>query len=138
MTSSRATPPLVKGAGHIRPLFQNSGVGHSGSWPPLHSGDLTNSHWRLLLVPHCTLRPSHLSVGGNAWRLWASSTCRSRAMGTIGPNCSRVARATTPGPPPQPHGWVRLGLEVSRFPHFWGGESGHVPRFPRVWSFGAL
>ena len=59
-------------------------------------------------------------------------------MGTIGADCSRVARATTPGPPPQPHGWVGLGLEVSRFPHFWGGGSGHVPRFPRVWSFGAL
>ena len=59
-------------------------------------------------------------------------------MGTIGADCSRVDRATTPGPPPLPHGWVRLGLEVSRFPHFWGGGSGHVPRFPRVWSFGAL
>ena len=29
--------------------------------------------------------------------------------------------ATTPGPSPQPHGWVRLGIEVSRFPHFWRG-----------------
>ena len=48
-------------------------------------------------------------------------------MGTIGADCSRVARATTPGAPPQSHGWVRLGLEVSRFPHFWGGGSGHVP-----------
>ena len=42
-------------------------------------------------------------------------------MRTIGADCSRVARATTPGAPPQPHGWVRLGLEVSRFPHFWVG-----------------
>ena len=40
--------------------------------------------------------------------------------GLIGADCSWVARATTPGPPPQPHGWVRLGLEVSRFPHFGG------------------
>ena len=47
-------------------------------------------------------------VGAGRWR-------------TIGADCSRVARATTPGPPPQPHGWVRLGLEVSRFPHFWVG-----------------
>ena len=59
-------------------------------------------------------------------------------MGTIGADCSWVARMMTPRPPPQPHGWVRLGLEVSRFLHFWGGGSGHVPRFPRVWSFGAL
>ena len=57
-------------------------------------------------------------------------------MGTIGADCSRVAMAMTPGPLPQLHGWVRLGLEVLRFPHFWGGGSGHVPRFPRVWSFG--
>ena len=69
-------------------------------------------------MPHCTLRPLHLNVGGSAWRLWASSTCRSRAMGTIGADCSRVARAMTPGPLPQPHGWVRLVLEVSRFPRF--------------------
>ena len=48
-------------------------------------------------------------------------------MGTIGADCSQVARATTPGPPPQPHGWVRLGLEVSRFPHFWGGGQGMCP-----------
>ena len=54
--------------------------------------------------------------------------CGRECMGTgdCGPArhvgaCSRVARAITPGPPPQPHGWVRLGLEVSRFPHFWGG-----------------
>ena len=58
-------------------------------------------------------------------------------MGTIGADCSRVARATTPGPPPQPHGWVRLGLDVSRFPHFWVG-AWHVLSFPGVWSFGAL
>ena len=51
-------------------------------------------------------------------------------MGTIGADCSWVARVTTPEPSPQPHGWVRLGLEVSRFPHFWGGGSGHVPQVP--------
>ena len=58
-------------------------------------------------------------------------------MGTLGTDCSRVARATTPGPPPQPHGWVRLGLEVSRFPHFWVGGLA-CAEFPGVWSFGAL
>ena len=42
-------------------------------------------------------------------------------MGTIGTDCSWVARVTTPGLLPQPHGWVRLGFEVSRFPHFWVG-----------------
>ena len=36
-------------------------------------------------------------------------------------DCSRVARAMTLRSPPQPHGWVRLGLEVSRSPHSWVG-----------------
>ena len=58
-------------------------------------------------------------------------------MGTIWADCSRVARATTPGPPPQPHGWARLELEVSRLPHLGVGVR-TVPRFPRAWSFGAL
>ena len=49
-------------------------------------------------------------------------------MGTIGADCSWVARATTPGP--QPHGWVRLGLEVSRFPHFWVGGLLACAEFP--------
>ena len=52
-------------------------------------------------------------------------------------DCSRVARATTPGPPPQPHGWVRLRFEVSKFPDFWRGGR-HVPTSLGVWSFGAL
>ena len=61
-------------------------------------------------------------------------TCRSRVMVTIGADCSRVARATTPGPPPQPHGWVRLGFEVSRFPHFWVGGLA-CAEFPRGVEF---
>ena len=48
-------------------------------------------------------------------------------MGTIGADCPRVARVMTPGPLPQPHGWERLGLEVSRFLHFWGGVQGMCP-----------
>ena len=57
-------------------------------------------------------------------------------MGTIGAYCSRVARATTPGPPPQPHGWVRLGLEVSRFLHFWVGvlACAEVPLGVEFWG----
>ena len=55
-------------------------------------------------------------------------------MGTIGADCSRVARATTPRPQPQPHGWVRLGLEVSRFLHFWV-EGLACTEFPRGVDF---
>ena len=40
-------------------------------------------------------------------------------MGTIGADCSRVARATIPGPPPQPHGEV--GAESVEIPAFLGG-----------------
>ena len=57
-----------------------------------------------------------------------------RVMETIGADCSRVARATTPGPAPQPHGWVRLGLEVSRFLHFWVGGLA-CAEFPRGVEF---
>ena len=56
-------------------------------------------------------------------------------MGTIGADCSWVARATTLGPLPHPHGWVRLGLEVSRFPHFWVGEGLSCAEFPRGVEF---
>ena len=55
-------------------------------------------------------------------------------MGTIGAYCSRVVRVMTSGPLPQPHGWVRLGFEVSRFPHFWVG-AWHVLNFPRGVEF---
>ena len=113
--------------------------GHCTVPVPLHCGDPKTLHQRLFLAPHCTLRLSHLSVGGGGgmsgdWRLWANSTCRSRAMGTIGTNCSRVARATTPWPLPQPHGRVRLGFEVSRFPHFWVGGLA-CAEFPRGVEF---
>ena len=53
-------------------------------------------------------------------------------------DCSRVARATTPGPPPQPHGWVRLGFEVSRFPVFLGGGWMACADFPKGVEFRAF
>ena len=127
VTSSRARPPLVKGASHIGPLFPEF-----RGWPLwfMASIALRRPHYLAPeVVPGASLHSEALSpeCGREChgdWRLWASSTCRSRAMGTIGADCLRVARATTPGPPPQPHGWVRLGLEVSRFPHFWVGGLG--------------
>ena len=69
VTSSRARPPLVKGTGYIGPLFPEFRGWPLWFTPPLHCGDLGNSHRRLFLAPHCTLRPSHPSVGGNAWGL---------------------------------------------------------------------
>ena len=50
----------------LAPFSRISGVGHSGSWPPLHCRDSKHLHRRSFPAPHCTLRLSHLSVGGNA------------------------------------------------------------------------
>ena len=92
-------------------------------------------------VPGASLHSEALSpeCGREHWGTGVgltNSTCRSRAWGTIGADCSRVARATTPGPLPQPHGWVRLEFEVSRFPDFCEGGAWHVLSYLEVWSLG--
>ena len=66
VTSSRVRPPLVKGAGCIGPLFPEF-----RGWPlwfmaSIALGGSKHLHRRLFQAPHCTLRLSHLSVGGNA------------------------------------------------------------------------
>ena len=40
--SSRARPYLLREQAALVPFSQISGVGHSGSWPPLHCRDSTN------------------------------------------------------------------------------------------------
>ena len=124
----------------MAPFSRISGVGHSGSWPPLHCGDSTKPAPEVVpgaslhseaLSPECGRE--HQETGDGL----ANSTCRSRALGTIGADCSRVARTTTPWPPPQPHGWVRLGFEVSRFPDFCEGSLARA-ELPRGVEFGAL
>ena len=66
VTSSRARPYLLRERAALAPFSRNSGVDHAGLWPPLHCGDSRHLHRRLFQAPHCTLRLSHLSVGGNA------------------------------------------------------------------------
>ena len=128
----------VKGVGCIGPLSQNSGVGHSGLWLPLHCRD--SKHLALEVAPGASLHSEALSpecgrecpgtgdcgptrhVGAGPWGLLLA-------------DCSRVARAMTPGPLPQPHGWVRLEFEVSRFPDFLRG-GWHVLTSPGVWRLG--
>ena len=66
VTSSRARPPLVKGAGHIGPLFPEF-----RGWPlwfmaSIALRGLSTPAPEVVPGPHCTLRLSHLSVGGNA------------------------------------------------------------------------
>ena len=85
------------------------------------------------LTPECGRECQETGDCGPAQHVGAG-----RVMGSIGADCSQVSRATTPGPLPQPHGWVRLGLEGSRFSHFCVGDSWHVLSFIRVWTFRAL
>ena len=135
--SSRARPPLVKGVGHIGPLFPEF-----QGWPLwfMTSIALQGPHQLAPeVVPGASLHSEALSpeCGREChgdWRLWASSTCRSQAIGTIGANCSWASGVMTPGPLPQSHGWVRSGLEVSRFPHFWVGGLASA-EFPRGVDF---
>ena len=155
MLSFSLVAEALTGLIYHRPSGENSKIPSLATLAPfsLNSGLATLVHGL-----HCTVGTPTPCTGGCSWclialwgsltwvwegmsgdwRLWASSTSRSWAMGTVGVDCSWVARATTPGPPPQPHGWVRLGFEVSRFPHFWVGGAWHVLSFPGVWSFGAL
>ena len=57
--------------------------------------------------------------------------------GLLGPTAHGLLGRRHPGPPPQPHGWVRLGLEVSRFPDFCEGGLACAD-LPRGVEFGAL
>ena len=74
-------------------------------------------------MPHCTLRLSP-ECGRECPGTGDCGPTRhvgSRLWGLLLADCSQVARAMTPGPLPQPHGWVRLEFEVPRFPDFCEG-----------------
>ena len=78
-------------------------------------------------MSHCTLRLSHLSVGGNTRGLEMVRPTRhvgAGLRGLLAPTAHGLLGRRHPGPPPQPHGWVRLGFEVSRFPDFCEGGLG--------------
>ena len=128
MISSRVRPPLVKGAGHIGPLF------------PEFRG------WPLWFMASNALRgPQNLAP-----KVVPGASLHSEALS---PECGRERQETggcgptrhvgaglwgllglTPRPPPQPHGWVRLGFEVSRSPFLRGAW--HALGFLGVWSLG--
>ena len=57
--SSRARPYLLRERAALAPFSRISGVGHSGSWPPLHCGDSTNL--ALEVVPGASLHSEALS-----------------------------------------------------------------------------
>ena len=58
--SPRARPYLLREQAALVPLSRISGVGHSGSWPPLHCGDSTNL--ALEVVPGASLHSEALSL----------------------------------------------------------------------------
>ena len=80
--SSRARPYLLRERATLAAFSRISGVGHSGSWPPLHCEDSTNLAPEAApgaplhseaLSPECGRE--HQGTGDG----WANSTCRSRA-----------------------------------------------------------
>ena len=131
LTSSRARPPLVKGAGHIGLLFPEF-----QGWPLWFMVSIALQRPHQLapeVVPGASLHSEALTpeCGRECLEIGDCGPARhvrSRAMGTIGTDCSGVARVMTPRPPPQPHGWVRMGLEVIEIPAFleWGQGSAQV------------
>ena len=164
--SSRVRPPLVKGAGpigHVFPDFRGWPLWFLASIAPLTSGglaleEITCRGWG----PHLQYSFFCGASTNLAPEVFPGASLHSEALspecgrecpetGDCGPtrnvgagrwglllaDCSRVARAMTPGPPPQPHGWVRLGFEVSRFPDFWRGGR-HVPTSPGCGVWGSL
>ena len=123
----------------MSPFSRISGVGHSGSWPPLHCGD--SKHLAPEVVPGTSLHSEALSpeCGGNTRRLEKVRPTRhvgARLRGLLGPTAHGLLGRRHLGPPPQPHGWVRLGFEVSRFPDFCEGGAWHVLSYLQVWSLG--
>ena len=137
-TSPRARPPLVKGAGLIgppfpefrgRPLRLMASIALWGLQTPAPE-----------VVPGASLHSEAPSPECGRERPGTGDCEPTRHVGAglgglLLADCSQVARAMTPGPPPQPHGWVRLGLEVSRFPDFCEG-GWHVPTYLGAWSLG--
>ena len=130
MTSSRARPPRVKGAGHMGPHFPEfRGL---PLWfmasialrrphqlaPEIVPGASLHSE---ALTPECGRECMEIEDCGPVRHV------RSRAMGLLGLTAHGLLGRRHPGPPPQSHGWVRLGLEVIEIPAFLGWGSGQCP-----------
>ena len=115
-----------------------SGVGHSGSWPPLHCGDHTNPAPGLLPVPHCTLRPSHPSAGGNTRgpeMAWPTRHVGAGLRGLLGPTAHGLLGRWHLGPHPSHMvGWG-WGLKYRDSQIFVRG-AWHVLSYLGVWSLG--
>ena len=91
-------------------------VGHSGSWPLLHCGD--SKHLAPEVVPSASFHSEALSSECGREHQETGDCGPTRHVGAglrglLGPTAHGLL-----GRWPQPHGWVRLGFEVLRFPGF--------------------
>ena len=95
-------------------------------------------HRRLFLVPHCTLRLSHLSVGGNTRGLemvWPTRHVGARLRGLLGPTAHGLLGRRHPGPRlSHMVGWG-WGLKYRDSQIFVRG-AWHVLSYLGVWSLG--
>ena len=100
--SSRARPPLVKGAGCLAAFSRISGVGHSCSWPPLHCGDSKNLAREVVpgaslhseaLSPECGRE--HQETGD---QLGPTRHVGARLRGLLGPTAHGLLGQRHPGP----------------------------------------
>ena len=136
----RARPPLVKGAGHIGPLFPEFRGWLFWFMASIELQGPQNLHRRLFLAPHCTLRLSPLSVGGNAMETGDCGPARhvgAGRWGLLGPTAHELLGRRHPGP--RLSHMVGLGWGWKyRDSRILGGEAWHVLSFPGLWSFGAL
>ena len=138
MISSRARPPLVKGAGCIGPLFPDF-----RGWPLWFMASIALWGPQNLapeVVPVASLHSEALSPECGREHQETGDCVPTRhvgagLLGQLGLTAHGLLGRRPSGPLPQPHGWVRLGFEVSRFLHFCRG-AWHVLGFLGVWSLG--
>ena len=100
VTSPRARPYLLRERAALAPSSRISGVGHSGSWPPLHCGDSTNLAPEV--VPGASLHSEALSPEcGNARGLETVRPTRhvgAGLRGLLGPTAHGLLGRRHPGP----------------------------------------
>ena len=125
----------------LAPFSRNSGVGHSGSWPPLHCGDSKNLAPEV--VPGASLHSEALSPECGREHQETGDCGPTRHVGAgrwglLGPTAHGLLGRRHPGPRlSHMVGWGwDLKYRDSRI-FGWGG-AWHVLSFPGVWSFGAL
>ena len=99
--SSRARPYLLRERAALAPFPGFPGLATLVHGLHCTVGTPPTLHRRLLLVPHCTLRLSHLSVGGNTKGLEMARPTRhvgAGLRGLLGPTAHGLLGRRHPGP----------------------------------------